>query len=683
MVPLSLSLPVATVLLRRQGWSSSVVAVLVFLLVVRPAGSSLPSHSVGECKDPASCQAHVDSILGRLHVGSEELRRKRLTLNTLEGLRNGILSGERLELPAAQREHLEKGNSLFSEISFDTKHQPVSSNSSHHLTHESTIGADLQVRLYEFMSLKKAHGSQNLPGALMVIIDEESKLSIHSLDGVAVVDRFDLGHGAGRRIVHFALSPGQENHFVITADDSGEMRVHNLKVVARKERIEVAPRNASNNASFANVSANVSTNSSTIASANASANAPADVLETVLETASSPNSSSSASSPPVDGKNGSSTGKKQPQASGRPQQRVRTRQMTRVYTNFSTSFSLPPSKDGAIWTLTSVLPIERGSSAYFVTGDTEGGIAVFHRNGTLKGRVRVTRDEGGVRGLLRGQGQTVVYYSAYSFGFFSPVQIDVQHPPCNGWSSPLFDLALDSVYSNNRVLLALEDGDVLVFSTTRGKSKACDLTQKFPRVSQTPFRIEVFRGHAVGLPALDGPDANETADSLRELFFFNLGAMEAGYGTAPSRCITVQLGFHPRQPAAFSMHQTAITTPPQPGRHHIPQPTSKSHLAIRFRDSPGIELFDMTVRQPPPPAAASANDPGWFDWFPKVGVFGIAMVGVVIWNVRKAAGSQMGGGGGDEFDEDSIKELIKKSTGGKGIDELKAEDFAKGGVGDD
>merc|ERR1719353_78731 len=56
---------------------------------------------------------------------------------------------------------------------------------------------------------------------------------------------------------------------------------------------------------------------------------------------------------------------------------------------------------------------------------------------------------------------------------------------------------------------------------------------------------------------------------------------------------------------------------------------------------------------------------GWLDWFPKVGVFGIAMVGVVIWNVRKMSGGSGGGGGGglDDFD---AEEMLKGAGLGKG-----------------
>ena len=74
-----------------------------------------------------------------------------------------------------------------------------------------------------------------------------------------------------------------------------------------------------------------------------------------------------------------------------------------------------------------VLPIERGSQTFFIAGDSLGGISVFFRNGTMRGRVRVTEDPGGVKGLIRAQGQQqVLFYSSHAFGFFSPSQVDLQ-----------------------------------------------------------------------------------------------------------------------------------------------------------------------------------------------------------------------------------------------------------------
>ncbi|CAK0830138.1 unnamed protein product [Prorocentrum cordatum] len=117
-----------------------------------------------------------------------------------------------------------------------------------------------------------------------------------------------------------------------------------------------------------------------------------------------------------------------------------------VSANFSCAFSIPDSDVGEVRNLNTVTPIERGTQIYFVTGDSLGGIGVFFRNGTLKGRARVTEDPGGVRGLMRSQGQSVLY-SSHSFGFFSVTQIDVQYPPCSGWNSPLVDVVADPSYA--------------------------------------------------------------------------------------------------------------------------------------------------------------------------------------------------------------------------------------------
>merc|ERR1719329_502690 len=59
---------------------------------------------------------------------------------------------------------------------------------------------------------------------------------MHSVTtGDMLVDSVDLGHKAGVKIHHLVLPRASENrHFVLTADDSGEMRIHDFKVVAKK-----------------------------------------------------------------------------------------------------------------------------------------------------------------------------------------------------------------------------------------------------------------------------------------------------------------------------------------------------------------------------------------------------------------------------------------------------------------
>merc|ERR1719324_415160 len=442
--------------------------------------------------------------------------------------------------------------------------------------------------------MKRSLGGQNKgTTTLILMVDEDEKLSIDTMEGDNLLDRFDLGHGPDKKVKHIAVSPSQDNHFVLTADDAGVMRVHDLKVITRMVKDDGDGNHAEG------------------------------------------------------GKNAT--------------------KIFTMWTNLTSSFSMPQGR-GEVRELGPVVITERHSQIYFVTGDSLGGISVFSRNGTLRGRVRVTEDEGGIRGLLKAQSNSLLFYSSHHFGFFSSTQIDLQHPACGGWESPVFDVAPDPLGSYSRVVLALSDGDVLVFSTKKGKSKACDLTFKFPHVSPLPYKLALFRGHAVGLPSkLGGGEAQRQV----ELHFFNMAAMETGYGTAHSRSIALQVAFGVRTPTGFSIHTS------QGGDK------GKAILSMRFADEPGIALHDLSLKPPPVTKSAAGGGDGegndWLSWFPKIGVFGVALVGVVMWNVRKATAQKSGL---SDFDEEAFKERLKTRR-----EEKKAmgKDFAKAtpGGGDD
>lgn len=563
----------------RCGMPRAMAAALLLPAVSLGAGAApLP------CEAEGSCAARVQGLNSALDSSRSIMAGKHLALDAIENLRSGVMGGERVNLLSTHRHHLEKTSPLVSEISLDAKHAPLSTNTAQHIKLVRTIAEDLKVRLHSIMPLKKPAAQQGIgPAALLVTIDSESRLSLHTFEGEAKLKGFDLGHGPGRTVTHLVLSPSQETHFVLTADDHGQIRVHNLKVIAKKEKVEVGALDP-------------------------------DSIDDLVE-------------------------ERVPVNQERPQKKLLV-----VTANFSCNFSLPSRVGEPVRKLNAVLPIDRGNQPVFVTGDSLGGIAVFHRNGTLKGRVKVSEDPGGVRGLLRSQGQTVLFFSSHSFGFLSVSQVDVQYPPCTGWNTPLYDIAPDPSYSHSRVILALSDGDVLIFSTSKGKSKACDLSLKFPHVSTLPFKLQVFRGHVIALPTpLEHTERKE--EYLRELFFFNLNEMEDGYGTAVTQTVTLQASFKPKQPDHFAIYSGQSDAGDR----------WKVKLAMRYVDSPGIDLFELNLKQPPPPK--SANDgSSWLDWFPKVGVFGIAMIGVVIWNVRK-----MSGGGFDDMDEDYFRDLTRQA----------------------
>jgi len=561
-----------------------------------------------DCKGKEACEARMGVLIDRLAETTTEMRRKVATATVLEDLRAGVLTGKRIELPSAQRQHLEQGSPLMGQVTFDMRHRPISTNVSRHFKSLVQIGGGSEVRFQSFLALKRQSAAQKAgPSAVLVTVDASSKLAIWDLEGKALLEDFDLGHGDGRTVSQLALSPSQDNHFVLTADDAGDVRVHNLKIVGVQ---------------------------------------------------------------------------KDKKAAKDEQSKERRNTELTISTNFSCSFALPPGPGGEQRKLTSVVPVERGSQTFFIAGDHLGGIAVFYRNGTMKGRARISEDPGGILGMQRAQGQSILFFSAYSFGFFSPSQLDVQYPACTGWNSPLFDIALDPASSSNRVILALADGDVIVFSTTSGKSKVCDLALKFPHVSSLPFKLHAFKGHIMGLPT-PLPDTPNEGDFFREIYFFNLAAMDGGYGVSPSRAVALQASFKPRQPDSFAL----TSSPPTQDR-------GKSYIAIKFMQEKGIELFELNLKQPTAQKAAAAGGGGgggeesgwasWLNWFPKAGVFGMTLIGVIIWNVRKVAnqqgkGSRSGGGGGgmDDFDEDFFKERRKRIAAASGAASGSAGDRPK------
>lgn len=310
------------------------------------------------------------------------------------------------------------------------------------------------------------------------------------------------------------------------------------------------------------------------------------------------------------------------------------------------AFKLPASPlGGEARLLTTMLIVEHGGQTHFVAGDSAGGITVFSHRGFLRGRIRVTEEPGGVRGLVKSQGNSVLFYSARVFGHLAVAKVDLEYPPCSGPASPIAYAIIDLSYSASRVILSLEDGDIVVFNTARGPSRACDLAMKFPHVSPVPFQLYVFKGYVVGMPRLlrnssqqvrsrapsRGTEVGRSgdhaqADLLPELFVFNLAAMDNGYGVAPSRSVQLQASFDARGPAALSM---------------LPSCQGKTApMAFRFASTKGIRIYNVSLR----PARKSKvaleeavveESTSWTSWYAKgIAVLLVAML-LPLWYWRR------------------------------------------------
>eukprot|EP00928_Gymnodinium_smaydae_P075137 TRINITY_DN5813_c0_g4_i1.p1 TRINITY_DN5813_c0_g4~~TRINITY_DN5813_c0_g4_i1.p1 ORF type:complete len:676 (+),score=185.42 TRINITY_DN5813_c0_g4_i1:65-2092(+) len=560
-----------------SGWSASFCRMWTLLALCQAA----LVKATPACSDAASCRAKMDSLARLLDQTHQNMQEKAETLKSLEHLRSGILSGRRVELPSVQRRHLVNAAPVMGAVSLDARHPPASTNFSKYLAHRLTLAPESRVLFQDFLQLKaQAAGPSRDEGqtSAWLAIDQDSQLSVYSLSGQAILDKFALGHAGAVAVA--ALAKKEGSNYLVTSDGSGEVRVHKLVMAASKEKAKEAD-----------------------------------------------------------------------QASGKKALPVVTAKLT-------SSFTVPGiSKDGTR-TLTALLVADLRPDVQVVAGDSDGGLSVFYANGTRRARVRVASAEeaGGVRGLLRAQGSSVLFYTAHSFGTFSLSQLDVLYPPCTGWSTPLAQVAVDPKGEYARVLLSLEDGDVLAYSTTRGKTKACDLSFKFPRVSGVPMQMRLAKGHAVALPLAVGESPNE-------LLLFNIAAMEAGYGAAPSRALSAQLSLGERRPLAFAMLDVA-GFPSEGGK----SAAGKSALALTFEGASGVELYEFSMKQAQalakaaPSTGASGDLASWLEWFPKFGIFGIVLVGVVVWNVRKATAQKQGGGGGklDDFDESDFLEQLKE-----------------------
>jgi len=184
-------------------------------------------------------------------------------------------------------------------------------------------------------------------------------------------------------------------------------------------------------------------------------------------------------------------------------------------------------------------------------------------------------------------------------------------------------------------------------------------------------------------------ESTKQADQYNcDLYFFNLAAMESGYGTGQSRVITLQASFDAKKLKSFALL-------PSPGSGSTSSSQgSKVYAALQFAGL-GIELSELTLKAPAAPAgggggsSAVSSLSGWLDWFPKVGIFGITLIGVVIWNVRKVAGKQSSSsdmsdlGSLDKFNMDDFSAKLRQKRDAKKKKEGDADMANLGSMDDD
>jgi len=481
---------------------------------------------------PERCEAHLQSLNERLEQSSESLQGSLSALQTMESLRQAIISGRPIELESATRQYLEANNPIVADFTYDLRHRPVSTNFTGFFLNPRTVGGHLQVVQHTILSVSPS--SKKAENLLVAVVDSSSLLWIFDLWGRVLVEGFDLGHAEGVLVERIVASTEMDPPILVTTDNTNRVKVHSLKI---------------------------------------DPSAPATV------------------SGVDDG-----VAEYDPPTSPR---------LALALPRLACAFKLPapPHFDTDRRDLTSMAIVESGGQTHFVASDTAGGITVFTHRGFLRGRIKITNEVGGVRGLFQYQGNNVFWFSGHEFGLLNVPLLDLTHPPCLGPKSGIVHGMTDPSYSLSRVFLALEDGDVIVIKTQREDSISCRIQRKLPHVSNIPFEFHAFRGYTLGIPKLPKPATNATNKEAQRPFpkmlFFSITALEKGYGTSPSRSIHMQADF------PDSEGPLSVAFMPDSGFNQEKGVTLP--MVLHFPSKRGVDIYDVALR-PAPRSFVSSKD---------------------------------------------------------------------------
>nr|PUA86986.1 hypothetical protein TGBR9_238140 [Toxoplasma gondii TgCATBr9] len=140
--------------------------------------------------------------------------------------------------------------------------------------------------------------------------------------------------------------------------------------------------------------------------------------------------------------------------------------------------------------VTNFLVISHKGEKMFLLSDSQGWITILTRAGTLRKRVKVTEEAGGVRHIVHSSG-VVVFSTARTFAMFSVALMDISGAiGIVGARSPISSLAIDPT-KQTRLAVALEDGQILYYDL-----KKASLLHKFPSSSRAPTQL-IFTKEAI------------------------------------------------------------------------------------------------------------------------------------------------------------------------------------------
>ncbi|KAF4673249.1 hypothetical protein FOL47_010786 [Perkinsus chesapeaki] len=306
----------------------------------------------------------------------------------------------------------------------------------------------------------------------------------------------------------------------------------------------------------------------------------------------------------------------------------------------------------------------------YVFGDSTGYLAVFSADGTFRGRLLVTRTEGGIIDLAKGgtHGSQPWWLSKKEFGHFSASTIDsISRAPCGGWAREATGITVES-HGLGRAYVSMSDGEVWVYATHhrvhRHNKKICEVLYKVPRLP-TPTAAFSYRVFVRGSLAIIGlvlkPFVSHTdiagPQPKSSLYIVNLAALEAG---DYQRAIGYRIELKNSTPLAFTdyflLESQARFRRTAKSEEHSGSPVAIFDAAIGFiTENKQVVLASLSVQEPykPPP---QSSDQGWHTvatwvcFYAAIAQVLFTMMGigaVVMYQLHKRGSF----GGGDDMEE--------------------------------
>lgn len=303
-----------------------------------------------------------------------------------------------------------------------------------------------------------------------------------------------------------------------------------------------------------------------------------------------------------------------------------------VTSQFVRQMQAPSSSTGEAPRLTALSLASMQSNKFFVTGDAEGRVGVFTKNGTLRGIIDVASTQGVAIDVLYSHLSTLMYRAGDEWGFIDLDKSDVKHLSCPNFEGQVKNFIIDSQQAA-RLIVADEDGTIWIFNVKN--KKECKVEHRFAKgATRSPIELASVRGFVLGL---------EQAEGSEDVSLLALNMSHVGKKTQ-DLAVPSPVVWRKSRPRAKAW---SVQKRYQQG----------DLLAFLSADGREIEIMELIIQVYTPPAQDS------FSNF-KLPVIAVAIVLVLGYQYIKQKGKF--GGGGSKFDRGDFASALrnKRKLGG-------------------